>query len=117
MIREIISSILLVSGFLFLVISAIGVIRLPDFFSRLHSSSIGETLGISLMGTGLIVFEGLTLTSAKILLIIVGIFIGNPVGTHLIGKAALLSGHYPKKSQQNNIPKKSKEKSNANTFH
>ena len=64
-------------------------LRLPDFFSRLHASSIGETLGITLAGIGFIIYEGLDLVSLKILIIIAALFLVNPVGTHLIGKAAL----------------------------
>ena len=89
MIREVITAILLILGFIFLVFSALGVMRLPDFYTRLHSSGIGETLGIVLIGLGLIIYEGFNILSAKILLIMVSIFLVNPVGTHLIGKAAM----------------------------
>ena len=41
MIREVITAILLILGFIFLVFSALGVMRLPDFYTRLHSSGIG----------------------------------------------------------------------------
>ena len=95
MIREVITAILLILGFIFLVFSALGVMRLPDFYTRLHSSGIGETLGIVLIGLGLIIYEGFNILSAKILLIMVSIFLVNPVGTHLIGKAAMESGHRP----------------------
>ena len=92
MIREIISAALLLIGFAFMVVSAVGVVRLPDFFSRLHASSIGETLGIVLVGFGLILYNGMEFSSAKILLIVIALFFVNPVGTHLIGKAAVRSG-------------------------
>ena len=89
MIRELISAALLLIGFAFMVVSAVGVVRLPDFFSRLHASSIGETLGIVLVGLGLILYNGAEFSSAKILLIVIALFFVNPVGTHLIGKAAV----------------------------
>ncbi|MGC2872012.1 monovalent cation/H(+) antiporter subunit G [Ihubacter sp. mB4P-1] len=94
-IREILSGILLISGFIFMTISAVGVVRLPDFFSRLHASSIGETLGIVLAGIGLAIYGGLNLTSAKILLVVAALFLVNPLGTHLISKAAIRSGEQP----------------------
>lgn len=90
-VREIFAIAFLVVGFFFMTVSAIGVLRLPDFFSRLHASSIGETLGIVLAGLGFMVYEGFTLVSLKILGIIAALFLVNPVGTHLIGKAALYS--------------------------
>ena len=109
MIREITAGILLVMGFVFTVLSTVGVLRLPDFFTRLHSSSIGETLGIVLIGLGLIIYEGIDFTSAKIFMIIVAIFVANPVGTHLIGKSALMSGHRLEEENKN----KEKEDNNA----
>lgn len=91
MIREVIAACFLIVGFIFLTLSAIGVIRLPDFYSRMHSSGIGETLGISLMGFGFIIYSGISFTTVKILFIGLSVFIVNPVGTHLISKAALYS--------------------------
>ena len=98
-IREILSGILLISGFIFMTISAVGVVRLPDFFSRLHASSIGETLGIVLAGIGLAIYGGLNLTSAKILLVVAALFLVNPLGTHLISKAAIRSGDVYKRQR------------------
>ena len=100
MIREIISAALLLIGFAFMVVSAVGVVRLPDFFSRLHASSIGETLGIVLVGFGLILYNGLEFSSAKILLIVIALFFVNPVGTHLIAKAAIKAGYQPWKEEK-----------------
>lgn len=94
-IHEIIAAILLFIGGSFMFVSAIGVIRLPDFYTRLHASSIGETFGLVLAGLGMVIYHGWNLTSAKILLIIVALFLVNPIGTHLIGKAAIRAGEEP----------------------
>ncbi len=98
-VRNIISAALLLVGFVLMAISAIGVLRLPDFFSRLHASSIGETLGIVLAGIGMAVYHGVNLTSLKILLVVAALFLVNPLGTHLIGKAAIQSGKQPWKEE------------------
>ncbi|MGN0732699.1 MAG: monovalent cation/H(+) antiporter subunit G [Emergencia sp.] len=90
-IRMFFAAAFLIAGVVFLFISAVGVLRLPEFVSRLHSSGIGETLGMILLGTGIIIYTGLTLLSVKVLFIILAMFLVNPVGTHLIGKAALYS--------------------------
>ncbi len=92
---EIFSGILLLAGGVLMLASAVGVIRLPDFYTRLHASSIGETLGLVLAGLGLILYNGFNLTSAKILLIVIALFMVNPIGTHLIGKAAIQNGEEP----------------------
>jgi len=95
MIHEIIAAVLITIGGIFMFVSALGVIRLPDFYTRLHASSIGETFGLVLAGLGMVIYHGVNLTSAKILLIIVALFLVNPIGTHLIGKAAIRAGEEP----------------------
>lgn len=100
-VRELFTVIFLIAGFALMAVSAIGVLRLPDFFSRLHASSIGETLGIVLAGIGFIIYEGFTLVSLKILIIIAALFLVNPVGTHLIGKAALYSKEMKREEEEN----------------
>ncbi len=94
-IHEIIAALLILTGGSFMFVSALGVIRLPDFYTRLHASSIGETFGLVLAGVGMVIHQGVNLTSAKILLIIVALFLVNPIGTHLIGKAAIRAGEEP----------------------
>ena len=94
-IHEIIAALLILAGGGFMFVSALGVIRLPDFYTRLHASSIGETFGLVLAGLGMVIYHGINLTSAKILLIIVALFLVNPIGTHLIGKAAIRAGEEP----------------------
>ena len=94
-IHEISAALLILTGGGFMFVSALGVIRLPDFYTRLHASSIGETFGLVLAGVGMVIHQGINLTSAKILLIIVALFLVNPIGTHLIGKAAIRAGEEP----------------------
>lgn len=92
-INEIIAVILLVCSLFFFLASAIGMIRLPDFYSRLHASGNSETLGLMLACLGLVIYEGPTLLSVKIIIVFLLVFLANPIGTHILGKAALKSGH------------------------
>lgn len=82
-------------GFAFMVITALGMVRLPDFFARVHAVSKSETLGITLLLLGIILHEGATLVSLKIGLILVFVAIANPVGAHLLTRAALRTGQMP----------------------
>ncbi len=93
---HIISIGLMSAGLFFIIVGLIGVLRLPDFFTRLHAQSIGDTLGVTLILGGLAVREGLTLTSAKIVAILFFIMLANPTLTHALGRAALISGEKPK---------------------
>ena len=92
-INEIIAVILLVCSLFFFLASAIGMIRLLDFYSRLHASGNSETLGLMLSCLGLVIYEGPTLLSVKIVIVFLLVFLANPIGTHILGKAALKSGH------------------------
>ena len=65
-IRTIISAALILVGAIFLWTAAIGVVRFPDFFSRLHAAGIGDTLGALLLTVGIMVKTGLTLLSLKV---------------------------------------------------
>lgn len=88
-------SVLIGLGLAFMVITALGMIRLPDFYSRVHAVSKSETLGIALVLLGLILHEGATLVSLKIGLILVFVAVANPVGAHLLTRAALRTGQLP----------------------
>ena len=88
-------SVLIALGLAFMVITALGMIRLPDFYARVHAVSKSETLGIALVLLGLILHEGATLVSLKIGLILVFVAVANPVGAHLLTRAALRTGQLP----------------------
>lgn len=92
--REFIAGLFLAGGAFFLLASAIGMLRLPDFYCRLHASGNSETLGVMLSFMGLVIYEGLTLTSLKMIMIFLLIFLGNPIGPHILSKAAYKSGHH-----------------------
>lgn len=92
--REFIAGLFLAGGAFFLLASAIGMLRLPDFYCRLHASGNSETLGVMLSLMGLVIYEGLTLTSLKMIMIFLLIFLGNPICTHILSKAAYKSGHH-----------------------
>ena len=85
----------LLAGFFFTAVAAIGVLRFPDFYTRLHASGKSDTLGISLSMLGLAIYEGASLVSIKIILIAIFIFVANPIGTHVLAKAAFRSGIKP----------------------
>lgn len=89
MIWDALSWILLVTGGALVIVGGIGLIRLPDFFSRLHAVSIPDTLGAGLITAGLILQAGLSLVSLKLLLILLFLLFTGPTATHALAKAAL----------------------------
>jgi multicomponent Na+:H+ antiporter subunit G len=82
-------------GCFIIVVAAIGLVRFPDFYSRMHPAGKADTLGQALVFLGMILYEGFTFVSLKLLLIIMFIFIANPTATHAIAKAAYIAGVKP----------------------
>ena len=76
------------AGVFFLVTGAAGLIRFPDFYTRMHASGKCDTLGVLLVLVGIACHEGASLTSAKILLIAAFIFVASPTATHAIARSA-----------------------------
>jgi len=86
---DILSWISLVAGSIFLIIGTIGLIRFPDFFTRLHAASVVDTLGFILIMTGLMLQAGLSLVTVKLILIVIFILFTSPTAAHALAKAAL----------------------------
>ncbi|MCK4911786.1 MAG: monovalent cation/H(+) antiporter subunit G [Thermodesulfovibrionales bacterium] len=91
-IRVIISGILIFSGCFLILVAAIGVVRFPDFYSRMHPGGKADSMGQLLALLGLMVYEGFSFVSVKLGLIIVFIYIANPTATYALAKAAHLKG-------------------------
>lgn len=83
---------LMACGAVFLFVSCVGLIRLPDFYTRAHAVGKAETLGSILVLVGLALYNGADLISVKILLILVIIFVTNPTATHALTRSAFRSG-------------------------
>jgi multicomponent Na+:H+ antiporter subunit G len=92
---DILSYIFIVAGLFFLIVAAIGVIRLPDVFSRSHAVSLTDSLGALLMLVGIALHEGLGKNMFKIILVLALLYILNPVIAHATIRAALRSGLKP----------------------
>ena len=92
-VQTVIACVLMSAGLIFLLGSLVGMLRLPDFYSRIHASGNSETLGTLLVFMGLAVYNGYSVTSAKIVAIALFVFLGNPIGSHILSKAAYKTGH------------------------
>ncbi len=93
---QIIISILFVCfGIFLMLVGSIGIIRLPDFYSRTHSASKNDSLGIFFVILGLVIYEGFTHSSLKLILVLLFIALSNPIGTHALARAAMKKGLSP----------------------
>ena len=101
LIADIVSWICLIAGSLFALIGAIGIIRLPDVFTRMHGAGIIDTMGAGLILAGLMVQAGLTMVTVKLLLILLFLMLTSPTTTHALARAALNGGVKPLLDKKN----------------
>ncbi len=97
----ILSVIFIAGGLFFFTTATIGLLRFPDFFSRLHATGKGDTLAVLLSLIGLGFYEGISLTSLKIVFIAVFMFLAQPTATHAISRAGFRSGLKPWLKEEN----------------
>lgn len=93
--QTVVAIILMAGGAFFLTVSSLGLLRLPDFYTRAHAVGKSETLGAILTLSGLAVYNGWELSTFKILFILLFVLIANPTATHAVSRAALRMGLQP----------------------
>lgn len=86
-------------GLFFLVVGSIGMVRLPEVFSRAHALSVTDSLGAAFVLLGLAVNEGLGTNFLRIIVVLVLIYLLNPVISHATIRAAYRSGFRPWKGE------------------
>lgn len=123
LIFDIVSWVCLVGGSLFAVVGGIGIIRLPDFYARLHGGGITDTLGAGLVVMGLtlqalkvgvqqLIEHGLAdglepgpwLIAVKLVMILFFLLISSPSSCHALAQSAFTRGVEPVVSENQNEP-------------
>jgi multicomponent Na+:H+ antiporter subunit G len=90
------SWVLLAGGGLACVVGGVGVLRMPDFYTRVHAASVSDNVGALLLLAGLVLQAGPTLVAAKLAIVGLLIFFTSPVATHALVRAALARGVEPR---------------------
>ena len=103
---DIASWIALVGGGFFCVDGGIGLIRMPDFYTRMHAASVAETLGAGLILLGLMLQAGFTLVAVKLAIIGMLILFTSPAATNALAKAGLARGLQPLLGRREDAPSK-----------
>ncbi len=102
---DVISWILLVAGSFFAIVGGLGIVRMPEFYSRLHGGGITDTLGAALIIMGLF-FQAIPfgatddpvngwLVAIKLVMILFFLLITSPTSCHALAKSALSQGVQP----------------------
>lgn len=101
-----ISWVCLVVGGLFCIVGAIGMLRMPDFYTRMHAASVIETLGAGLILFGLLLQSGFSLVAVKLLMVGVLILFVSPTATHALARAGIVRGLRPLLADEENTSSK-----------
>ncbi|OUT99875.1 MAG: hypothetical protein CBC01_00460 [Betaproteobacteria bacterium TMED41] len=89
-------------GGLFCLIGTIGLIRMPDFFTKMHASSLIETLAAGFILLGLMFESGFSLITIKLFFIGLLLLFTGPTATHALARAAIIRGLDPNKNKKRN---------------
>lgn len=92
---DLLSWALILIGGAFGIIGGIGLLRLPDFFSRIHAASVTDSMCAPCIIAGLMLQSGFTLVTVKLGFLIVFLFLTSPTASHALAKAALHGGVEP----------------------
>ncbi|MFW6413649.1 MAG: monovalent cation/H(+) antiporter subunit G [Oceanicaulis sp.] len=90
-----VSAVLVLTGAVFVLAGAFGMLRLPDFYTRIHAAGVTDTLGAELIVIGLMFQTGWSLDTVKLALLGVLVFLTSPTATHATANAAYKAGLKP----------------------
>jgi multicomponent Na+:H+ antiporter subunit G len=93
---DLLSGLALLAGVFFVIVGGVGMVRMPDFYTRLHAAGVTDTLGAGLILLGLMLQGGWTLITAKLLLILLFLWLTSPTAGHALVKAALSDPRNPR---------------------
>ena len=79
-------------GIVALLIGSFGLIRLPDVFCRIHAVGMIDTAGASFIILGMVIYEGFTLVTVKLLFVGIFLFFTSPIATHAVAQVAHTMG-------------------------
>ena len=103
---DIVSALLIAGGAFFSLVGGIGLMRMPDFYTRMHAASVIETLGAGLVLLGLLLQAGFSLVAVKLLMVALLIYFASPTATHALARAAMVRGLKPLLANEENPPSK-----------
>ncbi len=85
----------ILGGLFFMVVGAIGVLRMPDVYTRLHAAGMTDTMGAGLILIGLTLQAGPTLVAVRLMMVWAFLLFTSPISTHALARAALSGGVEP----------------------
>lgn len=92
---DIASCVLLTLGGVCVFVGGVGVLRMPDLYTRMHAASVTDTAGPLLVMLALALQAGWTLPLFKLAAVVAFLLVTSPTSAYALANAAMLSGHRP----------------------
>ena len=99
-IRTAIAVVLAAVGMLFFLIGTIGILRLPDFFTRTHAATKCDTVGAGALFLALAVYNGADVANLKIIVLMLIVLVASPTSGHALARAAYRTGLKPWRAEE-----------------
>lgn len=115
LILDTLSWVLLIGGAFFGITGAIGTLRFPDFYSRVHAGSVTDTLCALMIIAGLVLQAGFTLVTVKLIMILAFLWYTSPAASHALVRAAHHMGVPPVLFPPPDAPSKSKSREDSSS--
>jgi multicomponent Na+:H+ antiporter subunit G len=109
---EVASWLLILLGSFFVIVGALGLIRMPEIFTRMHAASVIDTAGVGLLILGMALQAGFSLVTLKLFFLLALFIFTGPVVTHALAQACLHEGIRPRLSEDRRIPHDGRQPSN-----
>jgi multicomponent Na+:H+ antiporter subunit G len=87
-------------GLFFMIVGTVGILRMPDMFTRLHAAGMTDTMGAGLLILGMCLQAGLGLVLVRLVFVYAFILFTSPIATHALARAALSAGVVPYTKRQ-----------------
>ena len=101
---DVASWLFLLTGSFFAVVGGIGLLRLPDFYARIHGGGITDTLGAGLILIGLTFQAGDWLVVFKLVMVLFFLMLTSPTSAHALAKSAMARGLRPQLAEEEEGP-------------
>lgn len=92
---DVLSWALILLGSFFTIVGTLGLVRMPDVFTRMHAASVTETLGVGFLILGMCLQAGVGLVTLKLFFLLALFFFTAPVVTHALAQACMHEGIRP----------------------
>ncbi len=95
-VRDVLIGFCLISGVFFYLVGAVGLIRMPDVFCRMHATTKADTLGAGLIFVGLIIYFGFSFASLNVLVVLIFVWLTMPTAAHAVARSEYENQHLDK---------------------